>query len=200
MALALTRAPGREPVVFGYALETLLSTAAPLTPFTEKALERQGLFAHRPLYTAYPCAVWPKAIQLLAAAESPPHADREAAEYALGLRFGERFIHARMGTALQDFAQVVGPEKMLLRMARNLRSINNFLDVSVAPRGDDGGWELSLYPVREFVDHPRRLSDPPHFMRGLLTFAFQHSGAPTARVTLLNHDETRAVTTFHVGL
>ncbi|MCY0999399.1 DUF2378 family protein [Myxococcus sp. MISCRS1] len=199
MALALTRAPGREPVVFGYALETLLSAAAPLTELTQKALERQGIFALRPLHTAYPCAVWPQSIQLLAAT-TLPQLSREEAEYELGLRFGQAFIQARLGTALQDFAQVVGPEKMLLRLARSLRSINNFLDASVTPTGDDGGWELSLYPVREFLDHPRRRADPPHFMRGLLTFAFQHSGAPTARVTLTRHDDARAVTTFHVGL
>ncbi|MCP3099184.1 DUF2378 family protein [Myxococcus sp. K15C18031901] len=199
MALATLRVPDREPLVFGYALDTLLATASPLPPLTLKALERQGVFAGRPLHTAYPCAVWPAAIHLLASA-ALPHLGRDQAEDALGRAFAERFIQARMGTVLQGFAQVVGTEQMLLRLSRALRSTNNFLDVSLEPHGDEGGWELRLHPVREFEHHPRRLADPPHFARGLLTYAFQHGGAPTARLTLVDHDEGRALTTFHVGL
>ncbi|WP_338867829.1 DUF2378 family protein [Myxococcus stipitatus] len=200
MALAtMMWAPAREPVVFGYALETLLTSATPLLPFTVKALERQGLFAGVPLHTAYPSAVWPAVIRLLAGA-THPHLEREEAEYELGRRFAERFIQARMGTVLQGFAQVVGMEQMLLRLSRTLRSTNNFLDVALKPHGDDGGWELRLHPVREFERHPRRHADPPHFARGLLTYAFQHAGAPTARLTLADHDEGQAITTFHVGL
>jgi len=199
MTLATMRAPSREPLVYGYALDTLLATVSPLMPLTLKALERQGVFASRPLHTAYPCAVWPATIRLLAAT-ALPHLERDEAEYALGRAFAERFIQARLGTVLQGFAQVVGTEQMLLRLSRALRSTNNFLDVSVQPHGDEGGWELRLHPVLEFAHHPRRLADPPHFARGLLTHAFQHGGAPTARLTLVDHDEGRALTTFHVGL
>ncbi|QSQ17087.1 DUF2378 family protein [Myxococcus landrumensis] len=200
MALAMTmRAPAREPVVFGYALETLLASAMPLLPFTGKALERQGIFAGVPLHTAYPASVWPAVIRLLAGS-TLPHLEREEAEYELGRRFAERFIQTRMGTVLQGFAQVVGTEQMLLRLSRTLRSTNNFLDVTLRPHGDEGGWELRLHPVREFERHPRRQADPPHFARGLLTYAFQHGGAPTARLTLADHDEGRAITTFHVSL
>src|SRR4051794_23298599 len=110
---------GREPVVFGHALEALLAAADPLTPARLAALEQLGLNTHRPLLAAYPFAIWPEAIRLLAGTE--------AGQYALGQRFLERVQQSKVGAALHDFAKVVGAERMLLRMSRNIRSTNNVL-------------------------------------------------------------------------
>jgi uncharacterized protein (TIGR02265 family) len=183
---------GREPVVFGHALEALLAAADPLTPARLAALEQLGLNTHRPLLAAYPFAIWPEAIRLLAGTE--------AGQYALGQRFLERVQQSKVGAALHDFAKVVGAERMLLRMSRNIRSTNNVLDAMVTPRSEDTGWELLVRPLVEFTHISGLLAEPPHFVRGLLTSAFQQAGARTARVELLRHDAARATSTFHVTL
>lgn len=190
---------GREPVVFGQSLETLLAAAAPLTPATLAALERIGVSALRPLHAAYPFAVWPEAIRLLTGATSPSERVEEA-EYALGERFIEHLRISKLGAALDDLARVVGAERMLLRMTHNLRSTNNFLEARLTPRSEDAGWELLIHPVAEFARAPGPLAEPPHFVRGLLTAGLQLAGAPGARVEVLRHDAARASTTFHVML
>ncbi|MCY1017897.1 DUF2378 family protein [Pyxidicoccus sp. MSG2] len=183
---------GREPVVFGHALEALLAAADPLTPARLAALEQLGLNTHRPLLAAYPFAVWPEAIRLLAGTE--------AGQYALGQRFLECVQQSKVGAALHDFAKVVGAERMLLRMSRNIRSSNNVLDALVTPRSEDTGWELLVRPLAEFTHVPGLRAEPPHFVRGLLTSAFQQAGARLARVELLRHDAACATSTFHVTL
>ncbi|WP_163993915.1 DUF2378 family protein [Pyxidicoccus caerfyrddinensis] len=183
---------GREPVVFGHALEALLAAAEPLTLARLAALEQLGLSAGRSLRAAYPYTVWPEAIRLLAGTE--------AGQYALGQRFVECVQQSKLGAALHDFAKVVGPERMLLRMSRNIRSTNNVLDALVTPRSEDAGWELLVRPLVEFTHVLGLRAEPPHFIRGLLTSAFQQAGARAARVAVLRHDAARATTTFHVTL
>jgi uncharacterized protein (TIGR02265 family) len=199
MQMVMAQPAGREPVVFGHALETLLAAAEPLTPTTLAALERLGVSPLRPLQAAYPCAVMPEAIRLLARAEAPS-GDTEAAEYALGQRFAERSRQSKLGAAMHDFARVVGAERMLLRMSRNIRSTNNYLEAVVTPRDEDTGWRLLIRPVAEFARVPGLRAEPPHFIRGLLTAALQQAGAPSARVELLHHDPVRLTNTFHVRL
>ena len=183
---------GREPVVFGHALEALLAAADPLTPAMVAGLERLGISARRPLHAAYPYPVWPEAIRLLAS--------NDVAQFVLGQRYLERSRQSKVGAALHDFAKVVGAERMLLRMSRNIRSTNNVLDAVVTPRSEDTGWELVVRPLAEFAHTPGLHAEPPHFVRGLLTTAFQGGGSPNAKVELLRHDATRVTTTFHVML
>ncbi|QSQ21177.1 DUF2378 family protein [Pyxidicoccus parkwayensis] len=183
---------GREPVVFGHALEALLAAAEPLTPTLHAGLERLGLSARRPLHAAYPYPVWPEAIRLLAGTED--------SQFALGQRYLERIRQSKVGAALHDFAKAVGAERMLLRMSRNIRSTNNVLDAVVTPRSEDAGWELLVRPLAEFAHTPDLRAEPPHFVRGLLTTAFQNFGSVNARVELIRHDAARASSTFHVML
>ncbi|WP_164011174.1 DUF2378 family protein [Pyxidicoccus trucidator] len=199
METVMAQPAGREPVVFGHALETLLAAAAPLTSDTLAALERIGVSALRPLNAAYPYAMWPQAIHLLAGATFMP-ARTEEAEYALGQRFIVHARHSKLGAAMDDLARVVGAERMLLRMSHNLRTTTNVLEAGVTPRSEDTGWELLLRPVAEFARAPGLPTEPPHFIRGLLTAALQRAGAPAARVEVLRHDAARATTTFHVTL
>ncbi|MFP2904249.1 DUF2378 family protein [Pyxidicoccus sp. 3LFB2] len=199
MVTLMAHPTGREPVVFGHALEMLLEAAAPLTPDTLEALERIGVSAHQPLNAAYPYAVWPEAIHLLARATSTA-ARAEEAEYALGQRLVTHTRTSTLGTAMADLSRVVGPERLLLRMTHNLRASTNFLEAGVTPRSEDTGWELVFRPVAEFARAPGLPVEPPHFVCGLLTAALQRAGAPEARVEILHHDAARATTTFRVML
>lgn len=199
MQTVTVRPTGREPVVFGQALDALLSAAAPLTPATLAALERIGVSALQPLHAAYPFAVWTEAIRLLASATSPS-APVEEAEYAFGQRFILHSQNSKLGAAMDALARAVGAERMLLRMTHNLRSTTNLLEAGVTPRSEDAGWELLIQPVAEFARAPGLRAESPHFVRGLLTAALQRAGAPKARVEVLRHDAARASTTFHVML
>ncbi|NMO21339.1 DUF2378 family protein [Pyxidicoccus fallax] len=199
MQTAMVQSVVREPVVFEHALETLLAAARPLAPSTLAALERRGLSPSRPLQAAYPGAMWPEVIRLVATAMDT-HGDTEAAEYALGQRFAECLRESKLGAAIHSLGRVVGAERMLLRMSRNIRTTNNFLDAVVTPRSEDTGWELLIRPAAEFARTPGLQAEPPHFVRGMLTTVLQQAGAPQVQVDLLHHDPVRATTTFRVML
>ncbi len=191
-----TRECRREPVVFGHALETLLAEAEVLAPHTLGALARLGLSPYA-LEVAYPAQVGAEALAILVQALSAD-LGTAGAEFLLGQRCCERVQHSRMGAAMTAHARVVGPERTLLRTARNLRTANNFTDATVRPLPGGQGWELVTSPLPEFSTVRGLRMDPPHFLRGMLTRAFEAAGVSGVRMELVAHDEASGTATFHV--
>lgn len=188
---------GREPVVFGHALETLMTEAEVLAPHALDALARLGLSPLHPLEVAYPGALWSEALRILVSALSAD-LGMAATEFLLGQRYCERSLRSRLGSAMNSHAQVVGPERTLMRTARNLRMANNFTDASVRALPGGRGWELITSPLPEFATSRWLQMDPPHFLRGVLTRALEAAGARGVRMELVDHDEARGRSTFHV--
>lgn len=186
-----------EPVVFGHALETLLAEAEALAPHTLDELARLGLSPRQPLEVAYPVEVWSQALRILVRALSAD-LGTAAAELMLGQRYAERALRSRIGSALNAHARVVGPERTLMRTARNLRMANNFFDATVRELPGGRGWELVAKPLAAFSASGRCCMDPPHFLRGALTRALEAAGARGVRMELVEHDELCGRATFHV--
>lgn len=187
----------QEPVVFGHALETLLAEAELLAPHTLDALAQLGLSPLHPLEVAYPYEVWSEALRILVQALSADVGTSEA-EFLLGHRYSELSLGSRIGSALGAHARVVGPERTLMRTSRNLRMANNFTDASVRALPGERGWELILRPLPVFAGSAALQMDPPHFIRGALTRSLMTAGASGVRMELVDHDETRGESTFHV--
>jgi uncharacterized protein (TIGR02265 family) len=187
----------REPVVFGHALETLLAEAQVLAPHTLDALAQLGLSPLQPLEVAYPVEVWSEALRILVKALSAD-LGTPAAEFLLGQRYAERALRSRIGSALNAHAQVVGPERTLMRTALNLRMANNFFDATVRALPGGKGWELVAKPLAPFSMSGRPCMDPPHFLRGALTRALEAAGARGVRMELIKHDEACGTAMFHV--
>jgi uncharacterized protein (TIGR02265 family) len=187
----------REPVVFGHALETLVAEAEVLAPHTLDALGRLGLVPLYPLEVAYPVEVWSEAQRILVQALSAD-LGTAAAEFLLGQRYADRAQRSRIGAALNAHARVVGPERTLMRTARNLRMANNFIDAAVRELPGGKGWELIVKPLAPFHGLRRPCMDPPHFLRGALSRDLEAAGARGVRMELVEHDAARGMATFHV--
>jgi uncharacterized protein (TIGR02265 family) len=197
MLMEMSQEIGREPVVFGHALETLLAEAEVLAPHTLDELARLGLSPLHPLEVAYPVEVWSEALRILVQALSAD-VGTAAAELLLGQRYSERALRSRIGSAMNAHARAVGPERTLMRTARNLRMANNFFDATVRPLPGGKGWELVTKPLAQFALSRRLRMDPPHFQRGALTKALEAAGAQGVRMELVEHDEVLGTATFHL--
>ncbi|KFE67561.1 DUF2378 family protein [Hyalangium minutum] len=197
MVLETSQEIGREPVVFGHALETLLAEAEVLAPHTLDEFARLGLSPLHQLEVAYPVEVWSEALRILVQALSAD-VGTAAAEFLLGQRYSERSLSSRIGSAMNAHAKVVGPERTLMRTARNLRMVNNFFDATVRELPGGRGWELVTKPLVQFALSSKRLMDPPHFLRGVLSKALEAAGAKGVRMELVEHDEVLGTATFHI--
>jgi uncharacterized protein (TIGR02265 family) len=197
MLVETSREFGSEPVVFGHALETLMAEAEVLTPHLLGQLSCLGLSPLRTLEVAYPGEVWSEALGLMVQALSAD-LGTAAAEFMLGQRYGERALRSRIGSAMNAHARVVGPERTLMRTARNLRMANNFTDATVRALPGGTGWELVTSPLAKFTASKWLRMDPPHFLRGVLMRSFEAAGAGGVRMELVGHNETRGTATFHV--
>lgn len=190
---------GREPVVFGHALETLVAEAEVLAPHVLDDYARLGLSPLHFLEVAYPVEVWTEALGILVKALSAD-VGTAAAEFLLGQRYADRAMHSRIGSALNAHAQVVGPQRTLMRTSRNLRMANNYTDATARELPGGKGWELVTRPLPEFTGSPLLQMDPPHFLRGVLTRSLEAAGARGVRMELVAHNEVLGTATFHVAL
>jgi len=197
MLVEMSQEIGREPVVFGHALETLLAEAEVLAPHTLDELARLGLWPLHPLEVAYPVEVWSEAQRILVQALSAD-VGTAAAEFLLGQRYSERALRSRIGSAMNAHARVVGPERTLMRTARNLRMANNFVDATVRALPGGKGWELATKPLAQFALSRRLRMDPPHFLRGALSRDLEAAGAKGVRMELVEQDEVLGTATFHI--
>ena len=191
------RALRREPVVFGHALETLMAGAGTLGPQALDALAGLGLSPGEPLRAAYPGVLWTGAIHVLSSVLYP-HLSAPRAEFMLGRGFMEHSLVTRMGVAMNAHARAVGPERTLLRLTHNLRTLNNFMGAAARELPGQRGWELVMRPLPEFLLMAETHGEPPHFTRGVLTTAFHAAGVSSFRMEVVRYDEQLGAATFHI--
>lgn len=149
------------------ALHRILGKA--LTPEVTRALQGLGLDYELPLHASYPFETWSRALNHVAALLYPgrPEAERH---FELGRRMLDSYGETIVGRVLIAMTQVMGPQRMLQRAARNMRTANNYTVIELRPEGEKA-WRAH-FPTVVF----------PDFYRGLLLRGLEVSGAKNAKV------------------
>lgn len=160
------------PVVFGNSVEALVRVLEPvLTPSLAARYQALGIDLFRP-NPAYPYELWVEGLQL-AMAELYPGVAPDEATYRLGRALFESYGTTMLGRAVLQLAKVLGSRRALERMARNLRTTNNYSDTRLVERGP-GHFELWVNKAAF-----------PHYFRGLLKAGLEYTGARNVQVLLL---------------
>jgi uncharacterized protein (TIGR02265 family) len=138
-----------EPVVFAQSVESLFlhGLKGRLPPATLEAVKAEGIDLSRPLLPAYPLAVWERALSH-AGAGAFPGLSPERARFELGRHMLAGYDATVLGKAVVAMGRLVGPRRTLERMARNTRTANNYVDLTVEPLSD-GRMRLTWTPVPE---------------------------------------------------
>ena len=123
---------------------------------------------------AYPLDTWVKCLNL-GMETLYPGVPLEKATHDIGRRMVEAISETVFGGALFKLLQILGPKRGLQRMARNLRSSNNYSESQVTEVGA-GEYELAL-----------NLVNYPHYYVGMLEAGLGLMGAKAPVVTLHSH-------------
>lgn len=97
-------------------------------------LQQVGINAKGSLAPAYPLDVWVGALRV-AAETLAPQAPLEEGAAVVGRRFVKGFSGTLIGNALLASVRLLGPERMLARMTRNLRTGTNYLEAHIQQVG-----------------------------------------------------------------
>lgn len=120
-----------EKLAFGHSMEAILSAAKPvLDAQLISALQSVGLDPTKKLLPAYPADLTRKVVLLCALALNPTKPEGEALR-AFGRRFIQRYGDSLIGKALLTASRLLGPKKMLDRVASQFRTANNYLETKV---------------------------------------------------------------------
>jgi uncharacterized protein (TIGR02265 family) len=170
-----------EKLSFGHSMEALLAAAKPaLDAALVAELQAIGLDPTKKLLPAYPATVARDAV-LRCARKLNPHLTEEAALFALGRRFVERYRESIMGAALAAAARLLGPKRMLNRVAVQFGNANNYIQVKmthVAP-GVSELWASEIQHSAWFA--------------GIITAMVENARAKNVNVTLQRNDASGAV-------
>ena len=159
------------PVVFGSSVEALARVIGPkLTPELKAQFAALGFDLARP-DPAYPYEAWVKALELTLR-ELYPGESEERATYLLGRALFDSYGTTMIGRALMQMLKVLGPRRALHRMARNLRTTNNYSDTRLTEHGDRHA-ELWINKARF-----------PEYFRGLISEGLEFTGAREVQVTV----------------
>jgi uncharacterized protein (TIGR02265 family) len=130
-----------EALVFGPTFDALArALGSRLTNETKERFRALGVDYARPLEPAYPFETWVKAMDLGSQLVMPNANERER-HVAMGRRMVDSYGETLVGKALLTAMRVIGPRRTLERMARNLRTANNYTETKLT-QGTDGGFQL----------------------------------------------------------
>lgn len=136
----------REPLVFPQSFEGLIRALGDqLDERCVGRLKQVGIDTQGKLAPAYPLEVWLGALKV-AADTLAPQLPLEEGAAVVGRRFVEGFSGTLIGGALLTTVRLLGPERMLTRMTRNLRTGTNYLEATLQPLGP-GRYALTCRPV-----------------------------------------------------
>ena len=160
-----------EPLLFSQAAEALRNALGPLLDDVALARFRAlGLDYARPLEPAYPLATWRRVVNT-AGELLTPSAPYDQQQFALGSRFITAYTETLIGRATLPLIRLLGPRRALERMAKTLRSGNNYSETKLTQLGPTT-FELWCNRVQN-----------PSFYRGMLQTGLQHAGVPAVQVT-----------------
>jgi uncharacterized protein (TIGR02265 family) len=169
-----------ERLVFAHTVEGLFKrgVSGRLSSELKERLRQAGLDLERPLMPAYPLETWFQCVSLTARALYPEDSE-ELALRKLGERMVDGYLETTMGSAMFGLLRLLGPQRTLGRMQKNLRSANNYTEArltEVDPRALDL-WMNEPGPLR-------------YFMQGVLLAGLRGAGTPDVRVELGHFDDT----------
>ncbi len=122
---------------------------------------------------AYPLSTWVQALDLAMATISPG-VDHDKATRDIGQRMVQATSETVLGGAMFALLRVLGPKRGLMRMARNLRSSNNYSESEVRETAP-GQYELTL-----------NLVNYPHYYVGMLETGLTLMGAKATEVSVVD--------------
>jgi uncharacterized protein (TIGR02265 family) len=171
----------REPLVFQQSFEGLIRALGDrLDERCAGRLRQVGVDTQGSLAPAYPLDVWVGALRV-AAETLAPEVSLEQASAVVGRRFVEGFGATLIGSALLTTVRLLGPERMLARMTRNLRTGTNYLEAWLEQQGP-GRYTLTCRPVVI-----------AGFYVGLFTAGLEVSGARRPSVQIVRQQGEEAV-------
>jgi len=169
-----------EMLVFNQTVEAFVrALGSALTIEAKARFKTLGVDFDARLLPAYPFETWLKVMEL-GAQVLLPKGSREAQFFNLGYRIVGSYGETLIGRALIGMMRVIGPRRSLSRMTRNLRTANNFTEVTVEDL-PDGVTAVTCHPVIT-----------PDFFRGMFTGAIEVSGGTEVKVEMLSFVEQRA--------
>lgn len=163
-------------VIFASAYEALRRVLGDrLTDDVRARFRAHGVDVERPP-PAVPLETW---LQSLEATMDTlwPELPREQAAWELGAAVMRGYAATVLGRALLQMAKVIGPKRSLERMARNLRSTNNYSETRLTELAP-GQFELWI----NVVVHPQ-------YFCGLLTVGLQLTGVDSPSVQVKSYDK-----------
>ncbi|MCP3105021.1 DUF2378 family protein [Myxococcus sp. K15C18031901] len=170
-----------EPLVFPQSFEGLLRALGDqLDDRCVGRLKQVGVDPKGRLAPAYPLEVWLGALKV-ASETLAPELPLEEGAAVVGRRFVEGFGSTLIGSALLSSVRLLGPDRMLARMTRNLRTGTNYLQATLEPVGP-GRYALTCQPVVV-----------AGFYVGLFLAGLEASGAPRPSVQVVRREGEKAV-------
>lgn len=165
-----------QPVIFASAYEALRRVLGDrLDDEVRRRFKAHGVDVERPP-PAVPLSTWLASLEATMATlwpDLPP--DRAAWE--LGAAVMRGYAGTLLGRALLQMAKVIGPKRSLERMARNLRSTNNYSETKLTEVGPHR-FELWI----NLVVHPE-------YFCGLLTVGLELIGVPAPSVRVKSYEK-----------
>ncbi|MBL8935449.1 MAG: DUF2378 family protein [Archangium sp.] len=158
-------------LIFSHSVEALRPALGPLLDAQALArLRALGIDYTKPLEPAYPLATWRKVVDFAGELVAPgqPY-DRQ--QYALGSRFITAYAETFIGRATLPLMRVLGPRRMLERLARTFRTGNNYSETKLTQHAPN---EFELW-----CNHVQN----PSFYRGMLQTGLAHAGVTGVQVT-----------------
>ncbi|MFT3712481.1 MAG: DUF2378 family protein [Archangium sp.] len=160
-----------EQLLFSQAAESLQRALGPLLTEQSKARFKElGVDFSKPLEPAYPLAAWRKVVNY-AGELVAPHQPYDRQQFALGSRFITAYTDTVIGRATLGFMRLLGPRRTLERMAKTLRTGNNYSETKLTQLGP------SLFEL--WCNHVQN----PSFYRGMLQTGLEHTGLTGVQVT-----------------
>ncbi len=173
-----------EHLVFSQSYESLRRLLGDsLTPPLRERFKQHGVDFER-LLPGYPLSTWLRSLEVTLEALFPGVEENEAT-YQLGRRMFDSYSETLIGKALMAMLRVLGPRRGLLRIDRNLRTMNNY-SATCLRELTPSHFELDVNLVRY-----------PHYYRGVLESGLTLAGAKQLAVAVLRHDQR--ATTFDLN-
>lgn len=179
--LPSARLQTQEPLVFQQSFEGLIRALGDqLDERCAGRLKQVGVNAKGSLAPAYPLDVWVGALRV-AADTLAPEVPLEEGAAVVGRRFVQGFSSTLIGNALLATVRLLGPERMLARMTRNLRTGTNYLEAHIEQLGPTH-YALTCRPVVV-----------AGFYVGVFLAGLEASGARQPSVQIVRHQGEEAV-------
>ncbi len=174
-----------EHLVFNNSIQGLVDAVRErLSPAMKERLCELGLDVDRKLDPGYPAQKWASFVKYLAA-ELYPGVEEGEALRQIGRRTVDFYTQGLIGSALFTMLKLVGPDRTVGRMTKNLRTGSNYMETRARQLGPKR-YEIWINDV----------SGAPGFYAGLLESGMGHSGARDCVARVAETDGVQC--TYHV--